>query len=68
MEFTLRGEFIELDNLLKVLSLVGNGAEARQCIQAGLIKVNGEAELRVRRKLRAGDSVEFKERKVSIKA
>lgn len=59
MEFKLRGEFIELDNMLKTLELVANGAEAKQKIQAGLAKVNGAVELRVRRKLHAGDSVEF---------
>lgn len=59
MEFKLRGEFIELDNMLKALELVVNGAEAKQKIQAGLAKVNGTVELRVRRKLHAGDSVEF---------
>ena len=59
MEFKLESEFIELDNLLKVAKLVASGAEAKECIQAGLVKVNGQVELRIRRKLRLGDSVEF---------
>lgn len=59
MEFKLEGEFVELDNLLKALELVENGAQAKQQIQAGLVKVNGSTELRVRRKLRSGDCVEF---------
>ena len=59
MEFKLRTEFIELDNLLKALRLVSGGTEAKQCIQAGQVKVNGEVEMRVRRKVRAGDGVEF---------
>ncbi|TBR17447.1 RNA-binding S4 domain-containing protein [bacterium] len=59
MDFQLKSEFIELDNILKVSRLVASGAEARQCIQSGSIKVNGEVETRIRRKLRAGDSVEF---------
>jgi ribosome-associated protein len=59
MEFKLKTEFVEMDNLLKALDLVTNGAEAKQKIQASLVKVNGEIELRVRRKLRQGDSVEF---------
>jgi len=66
MEFKLKAEFIELDNLLKVLNFVVSGAEAKQKIQAGLIKVNGEVELRVRRKLRAKDYVEFNSQKVDI--
>jgi ribosome-associated protein len=66
MEFKLKTEFIELDNLLKALGLVANGAEAKQCIQAGEIKVNAEAETRVRRKLRFGDRVEFRNQQISI--
>jgi len=66
MEFRLKSEFIELDNMLKVLGLAANGADARQCIQAGFIKVNGQAETRIRRKLRPGDSVEFKEQLISV--
>lgn len=62
----MRSEFIELDNVLKALQLVASGAEARQYIQAGSVKVNGEVETRIRRKLRAGDSVEFGEQRISI--
>ncbi len=68
MNFLLKSEFIELDNLLKVLGLVVHGAEAKQCIQAGSVKVNGQAETRVRRKLRPGDSVEFGGQQISILA
>jgi ribosome-associated protein len=66
MEFKLRGEFIELDNLLKALELVASGAEARLHIRAGAVKVNGEVEMRIRRKLRAGDAVEFGEQRISL--
>lgn len=66
MEFKLRTEFIELDNMLKALGLVANGAEARECILAGSVKVNGQAETRIRRKLRSGDFVEFREHRISI--
>ena len=60
MNFKLKSEFIELDNLLKVLELAASGAEAKQIIQSGAVKVNGQVESRVRRKLRLGDSVEFR--------
>jgi ribosome-associated protein len=68
MEFKLRSEFIELDNMLKALELVASGAEAKQLILSGSIKVNGEVETRIRRKLRAGDSVEFGQHLISIVA
>ncbi|MDD5561894.1 MAG: RNA-binding S4 domain-containing protein, partial [Candidatus Omnitrophica bacterium] len=41
-------------------------AEAREQIQAGLAKVNGEVESRIRRKLRSGDCVEFGGQKIEI--
>ncbi|TBR17451.1 RNA-binding S4 domain-containing protein [bacterium] len=66
MNFQLKSDFIELDNMLKVLRLVGSGAEAKQLIQSGSIKVNGEVETRIRRKLRAGDFVEFGQERISI--
>ena len=66
MEFKLKTEFVELDNMFKVLELAASGAQAKQQIQAGLVKVNGEVELRVRRKLRPGDSVEFGAQKIDI--
>ena len=59
MEFILKSEFVELDNLLKALELVASGAEAKQQILAGAVKVNGVVESRIRRKLRLGDIVEF---------
>jgi ribosome-associated protein len=66
MEFQLKSDFIELDNLLKVSELVSGGAEAKQSIQSGQVKVNGQAESRIRRKLRLGDSVEFRQQQISI--
>lgn len=66
IDFKLKLEFIELDNLLKAANLAASGAEARQYILAGSIKINGQVETRVRRKLRLGDSVEFGEHQISI--
>jgi len=66
MDFKLKTEFIELDNLLKVLELAASGAAARQSILAGQVKVNGQVETRIRRKLRTGDYVEFGRQRISI--
>jgi len=66
MDFKLNSDFIELDNLLKVLELVSNGPEAKQVILSGGVKVNGEVESRIRRKLRSGDFVEFGNHKIEI--
>ena len=68
MDFKLKLEFIELDNLLKAAGLAASGAEAKQYILAGAVKINGQIETRVRRKLKAGDSVEFGEHQINIVA
>ena len=68
MEFRLTADFVELDNLLKAAKLVESGGEARQAIQSGAVRINGEVESRVRRKLRAGDSIEFGQQRIEIVA
>jgi ribosome-associated protein len=66
MDFQLKADFIELDNLLKVLKLAPCAAQAKQIIQSGAVKVNGQVENRIRRKLRLHDSVEFGQQRVEI--
>lgn len=52
-------EPVELYKILKFESLVNSGAEAKLVIDDGLVSVNGEKELRRRRKIRENDTVEF---------
>ena len=58
-EFTITGEYIELDKLLKATQLCGTGGEARIMIGEGLVTVDGEVELRLRRKVRPGMKVAY---------
>lgn len=68
MEFELNGqEYIELNRLLKNLSLVGTGGEAKIRITEGEILVNGDMETQVRKKLRSGDVVDFNGMEIVIK-
>lgn len=57
IRFVLRGEFIPLDQLLKVVSLVGSGGEAHAAVDAGMVSVDGTPESRRRAKIRAGQQV-----------
>jgi ribosome-associated protein len=59
IEISLRDEFIKLGQAVKAAGLVENGAEAKDVIQNGEVKVNGETDTRRGRKLVAGDVVEF---------
>ncbi|CAN5865586.1 S4 domain-containing protein YaaA [soil metagenome] len=56
--FKIKGEFIELIQLLKVLGIAETGGHAKIIVDDGLVKLNGETEHRKRAKLRAGDKVE----------
>ncbi|MDF1765386.1 MAG: RNA-binding S4 domain-containing protein [Gammaproteobacteria bacterium] len=50
-------EPVELYKVLKFEGLVGSGGEAKAAIEAGLVTVNGTAELQKRKKLVGGDVV-----------
>ncbi len=50
---------IRLDQFLKVHGITDTGGRAKVAIQNGEIKVNGTPETKRRRKLVAGDIVEF---------
>ena len=56
--FKIKGEFIELIQLLKVLGIAETGGHAKQIVEEGSVKLNGETEYRKRAKLRPGDKVE----------
>jgi len=66
-EFEITGEYIELDKLLKASRLCGTGGEARIVISEGLVTVDGETELRLRRKVRKGMTVRYDEQALIIK-
>jgi len=57
---------IELCQLLKFEALVQSGGEAKQMIADGRVRVNGEIETRKRKKLIAGDIIEFAGEKIQI--
>ena len=49
---------ITLGQFLKAASLVGSGGEAKMLIADGMVRVNGEVELRRGHKLQPGDVVQ----------
>jgi ribosome-associated protein len=55
----IREEPVELFKLLKIENLVASGGEAKFVIAEGMIRVNGEVELRKRKKIYAGDEIFF---------
>ena len=53
----IQTEFIKLDALLKFAGVTETGGEAKEAIQAGEVKVNGEVCTMRGKKLRPGDGV-----------
>ncbi len=52
---------INLTQVLKLAGWVINGGEAKALISEGLVRVNGEVELRKRRKMAIGDRVSLED-------
>ena len=67
--FTLREgeEHIQLIQLLKAAGCVENGAQAQAAVSDGMVKHNGETELRKRAKLVPGDVIEFQHWIIEVK-
>ena len=65
-EVEITGEFVELYKVLKFEGAASSGGEAKAAIDAGLVQVNGEVETRKRRKLVAGDIIEFQSESYKI--
>jgi len=59
ISFAVRGEYIQLDQLLKATGLAGTGGEAHAAVEGQRVRVDGRVELRKRAKLRPGQTVAF---------
>ena len=59
-------DYIKLGQALKLSGLVSSGVEAKQLIQDGLVKVNGDVELRRGRKLYSNDIIYFDEFAIKV--
>ena len=56
---SINREPVELFKLLKFEGLAATGGEAKIVIDEGLVTVNGQPEMRKRRKMMSGDVFEF---------
>jgi ribosome-associated protein len=60
-------EPVELYKILKFEGMVASGGQAKVVVAAGQVLVNGKIETRKRKKIVAGDTIEFNKEKISIK-
>ena len=60
-------EPVELYKILKFEGMVTSGGQAKGVVAAGQVLVNGKVETQKRKKIVAGDTIEFNSRKIGIK-
>ena len=63
----LEEEFVELYKILKFEGLVDSGGMAKQIIADGRVSVNGLVETRKRKKISAGDKIEYSGQSIDVK-
>lgn len=68
VSFELNGEFVELNQLLKLVGLCDSGGAGKMMVASGEVKVDGKQELRKTAKIRAGQQVTVGDVKISIDA
>jgi len=68
MQLEVRGEYIQLDQLLKTTGLCHSGGYAHAEIDAGKVTVDGVIETRKRAKLRPGQRVSYGDQTIELVA
>jgi len=62
----LEADFVELYKILKFEGLTSSGGEAKQAIVDGQVTVNGEVEIKKRKKISAGDKIEYSGQSIEV--
>ncbi|MDP5007509.1 MAG: RNA-binding S4 domain-containing protein [Glaciimonas sp.] len=57
LKFTIDGEYVELNQLLKLTGACDSGGAGKAIVASGAVSVDGEIELRKTCKIRAGQIV-----------
>lgn len=64
--FELEGEYVELNQLLKLVGACDSGGQGKQLVAEGLVRVDGEVELRKTCKIRPGQIVQFQDLSIEV--
>lgn len=57
IDFDLSAEFVELNQLVKLVGLVDSGGAGKNMVASGVVSVDGKQELRKTAKIRSGQTV-----------
>jgi ribosome-associated protein len=66
IEFKVKGDYIQMIQLLKAAGLVQTGGEAQIVIEHGEVIYNGQVDYRKRLKVKQGDIVEFRGQQIKV--
>jgi ribosome-associated protein len=66
LEFQLRGEFVELNQLLKLTGICDSGGAGKMLVAEGVVSVDGKVELRKTAKIRAGQVVNLGDVRIQV--
>ncbi len=67
IDFELDRDFVELNQLLKLVGLADSGGAGKQLVASGAVTVDGVAELRKTAKIRAGQRVRVGDVEICIR-
>ena len=68
IDFELERDFIELNQLLKLVGLCDSGGAGKQLVASGVVQVDGAVELRKTAKIRAGQRVTLGATEIRVRA
>jgi len=64
--FDLTSEFVEVNQLLKLVGLVDSGGAGKNMVASGVVSVDGKQELRKTAKIRTGQTVSVGDIRISV--
>jgi ribosome-associated protein len=68
LQFQLNGEYVELNQLLKMVGVCDSGGAGKAMVAEGVVSVDGQLELRKTAKIRAGSVVSLGDVRISVLA
>ncbi|MDO8412769.1 MAG: RNA-binding S4 domain-containing protein [Gallionellaceae bacterium] len=68
LEFQLIGEYVELNQLLKLVGVCDSGGAGKALVAQGVVAVDGQVELRKTCKVRAGSVVTLGDVRIVVQA
>ena len=67
IEFELDGDYVELNQLLKLVGVVDSGGAGKQLVASGAVRGDGDVELRKTCKVRTGQRVQVGDAEIVVR-